>query len=92
MNKLGHTQSTIATGVREFPRYNPKEGQSALKNPFNQTLPLKFPKRAVIRHLPNNILTQTMYSPHHVDKNPEARQSGWTHYSIAATLRVFRCP
>lgn len=57
MNKLGFSQSTIATGPREFHNYNPKEGQSALKNPFNQTLPLKFPKQFIVRHNPNSMLT-----------------------------------
>ena len=61
MNKLALTQSTIATGPREFPNYNPKEGQSALKNPFNQTLPLKFPKKHIVKHLSNHMLTQTLY-------------------------------
>ena len=60
MNKLALTQSTIATGPREFPNYNPKEGQSALKNPFNQTLPLKFPKKHIVEHLSSHMLTQTL--------------------------------
>lgn len=69
MNKLALTQSTIATGPREFPNYNPKEGQSALKNPFNQTLPLKFPKKHIVKHLSNHMLTQTLYSLNYAAKS-----------------------
>ena len=59
LEKFTMSQSTIATGFREFKAYQPKEGQSAFKNPFNQTLPMKFPKNRIIKSTTQNLYNET---------------------------------
>ena len=88
MNKLAYTQSTIAPGPREFPSYKPKEGQSALHNPFNQTLPLKFPKKHIVRHLPNHMLIQTSYFHAYSDSNVTHHQSEISPFRIAVISKA----
>lgn len=56
LSKFTMSQSTFVSGARERPRYQPKEGQSALKNPFNQTLPIKFPKSRIVGQCSQAIL------------------------------------
>ncbi len=62
-NKLTLSQSTLFSRPRDtnFTCYTPKEGQSLLKNPYNQTLPLKFPKKQIVKQCSFTMLDQTRY-------------------------------
>lgn len=63
INKLAQSQSTLGSRIKESTasRGNPKDGQSALKNPFKETLPLKFPRNHIVKPCDRTMLDQTRY-------------------------------
>lgn len=68
-NKLTQSQSTIVSARDTKPVFhNSRDEQTMLKNPFSQTLPLKFPKNTIRKQTSQTMLSQTMYNHHYAGK------------------------
>lgn len=70
-SKMAQSQSTIISNFKDtrVVPYNARDEQTTLKNPYNQTLPMKFPKNAIRKPTSQHILHETVYSDHNKASN-----------------------
>lgn len=86
--KLGNSQSTYAGGVSKLSIsaiYSPKGGASAIRNPFKEVLPVKFPKNKIRKPTEKHILEETTYSCFESGKTLNGRPSATTRRRTGAT-------
>jgi hypothetical protein len=57
-SKLTQSLSTLYSGYEQKVTY--RDEQTTLKNPFGQTLPMKFPKNRIRKETSQSILCETM--------------------------------